>query len=294
MKEAPIFELKEVCKAYPEFHLNHVSLSLPRGYIMGLIGPNGAGKSTTLQILMNLLPHDSGSVRVMQMEYPRDERSIKDRVGYVGEVQYFYENQSVRWMGQFASGFFSEWDAPLFSRYLERFDISPTKKARQLSKGTRVKLSLAIALSHHPELLVLDEPMSGLDPVVRRDLLGVFLDTIQDEKKSVLFSTHITSDVERIADFVAFLVEGKIVISAQKDSLLANYKRVHFADGAIPDPLVAQLKGLRQSLFGNAGITTCFETLRPELEALMANGKVKVENLNLDDILVGLVKGWSA
>jgi len=166
-----ILQIRNLRKEYREFVLDDISLDVPRGYIMGIIGPNGAGKSTTIKIIMNLVRADGGEVDVFGLTHQKNEKEIKNRIGYVGEEQYFYDSKSVAWTGRFVSQYYREWDENRFGKLLNEFQISRTKKVRELSKGMRVKLSLAIALSHNPELVILDEPTAGLDPVVRRELL---------------------------------------------------------------------------------------------------------------------------
>lgn len=287
-----ILSLKAISKDYREFKLDSISLEVPRGYILGLIGPNGAGKTTTIQIVMNLVRPSGGELSVFGMGYPKEEKAIKNRIGYVGEVQYFYEDRSVDWTGNFVSHFYENWDKNLFASLLNDFQISTSKKIRELSKGMRVKLSLALALSHQPDLILLDEPTSGLDPIVRREVLDLLRKLIsEDDRKSVVISSHITDDIERIADIVAYMVNGKIVLSSGKDDLLANWKRIHYRKGSLDGDITGAMLLVEENAFGCSGITDAFLGIKGEMAGLVEQGDVKIENVGLDDILICYAKG---
>jgi len=285
-----VLEARNLVKTYPEFRLDNVSLSVPRGSIKGLIGPNGAGKTTTIRILMNQIRLDAGEVSLFGFSYAGKEKEIKNRVGYVGEEQYFYPNKTVGWTGRFVAQYFKRWDENLFDSLLMRFGISRSKKTKDLSKGMKVKLSFALALSHHPELLILDEPTSGLDPVIRRELLDVLRESAREEGKSVLISSHITEDLARIADYVTFMHQGRVLLEAEKDDLLANWKRVHFKKGALPENVLAELVQVEDHMFGSSGILRNYQALRASLSAGVEREDVKVENITLDDVLISFVK----
>ena len=286
-----ILDVRNVRKEYRDFALDDVSLAIPRGYIMGLIGPNGAGKTTTIKILMNMIRADGGEVRIFGLVHDRDEKEIKNRVGYVGEEQYFYADKRVSWTGRFVSRYFERWDGGMFAKLLDDFGIDPRSKVKSLSKGEKVKLSLAIALSHGPELLILDEPTAGLDPVIRRDVLDMLMRFRDDGERSVFISSHITDDIMRIADYVAFIVEGRIAINAEKDGIMANWKKIHFRDGAVDPSIVGTLANIGRHAFSCSGITDRYGELREALAPAVAAGDVKVENVSLDDVLIAFVKG---
>lgn len=286
-----IVEIDNLRKVYKGFTLDNISLNIPKGSIMGLIGPNGAGKTTTIKILMDMIQPQSGSVRIFGMDHGKNVKHIRNRVGYVGEEPYFYGDKTVAWTGKFVSSFFDNWDTNTFQKLLTDFAISRTKKTRELSKGTKVKLSLAIALSHKPELMILDEPTAGLDPVIRREVLELLRTFPEDDKKSVLISSHITDDITRIADYVAYLVEGRIVLSEAKDELLSKWKRIHYKDGALEQRIVNTLTSRKTHMFGNSGVTSDYPSLKDALRDGMAREEIKVENVDLDDVLIALVKG---
>ncbi|SCG82472.1 putative ABC transporter ATP-binding protein yhcG [Proteiniborus sp. DW1] len=285
-----ILEISNLRKEYKEFTLKDISLTLPRGYIMGLIGPNGAGKSTTIKAIMNLINCDSGKIKLFGLDYENSEEEIKNKIGYVGEEQYFYEDMSVKWMEQFISQHYRQWNKDEFYALLERFNVSPTKKVQELSKGMRVKLSLALALAHNPELIILDEPTSGLDPVIRSEILKILLEIIQDENKSVLFSTHITEDIEKIADYVTYLIDGRIVLSAPKDELLEKWKTIHIKNGYEIREINSKLIGIEQNYFGITGLTDRYEELKNTIKPYIEKDVIRVENTSIDQILISLVK----
>jgi len=282
-------EVKGLVKNYPRFRLGPLDFEVPKGSIVGLIGQNGAGKTTLIKSMLHLIVADAGSVRIGEYDLSRNEREIKNMVGYVGEQQYYYEDKRVEWLGNFISQFYSSWDGVLFERILERFELDPKKRARELSKGMRVKLSFAIALAHNPKLMLLDEPTSGLDPVIRRELLEELREFAGLEDRSVVISSHITDDIDRLADFVAFLHEGKVVLYSEKDSLLSEWKRIHYIPGSLGN-LEQSLLNIRETVFGSSGITKEYSRLADTLSISMTRGEVKVENLGLDDILINLVR----
>ncbi len=286
-----ILELQNVQKRYKGFVLDGISLSLPQGYILGLIGPNGAGKTTTIKILMNMVKRNGGEVQVFGLDPQKSAKQIKNKVAYLGEEQYFYGNKTVAWTGNFVRSFYDNWDTNTFQSLLTNFEISRTKKTRELSKGMKVRFSLALALSHNPDLLILDEPTAGLDPVIRREVLELLRKKSKNEGKSVIISSHITDDIMRTADLVAFLIQGKIVLVSEKDELLSNWKRIHYKKGALSSDIVNSLTRRKDHAFGSSGVTDRYLELKDLLVQGITEGVVKIENVNLDDILISLVKG---
>jgi ABC-2 type transport system ATP-binding protein len=286
-----ILEIKNLRKRYKGFALDGISLDLPQGYILGLIGPNGAGKTTTIKILMNMVKRDGGDVRVFGLDPQKKAKSIKNKVGYLGEEQYFYGNKTVAWTGNFVSAFYDDWDTNAFQSLLTSFGISRTKKTRELSKGMKVRFSLALALSHNPDLLILDEPTAGLDPVIRREVLELLRKKSKNEGKSVIISSHITDDIMRTADLVAFLIQGKIVLVSEKDELLSNWKRIHYKKGALGSDIVNSLTRQKDHAFGSSGVTDRYLEIQDSLVQGITEGVIKIESVNLDDILISLVKG---
>ncbi|MDF2631776.1 MAG: putative transporter, ATPase component [Caproiciproducens sp.] len=217
-----ILQITNLCKSYKEFQLNNVNFSVPSGSIVGFIGENGAGKTTTIKLILNEIKRDSGSVKIFGMDNIRDERKIKEQIGVVFDESYFHGEFNAGDISKIMSKVFQSWDNNLFDRYLTEFKLPKNKIIKEYSKGMKMKLGIASALSHKPRLLILDEATSGLDPIVRSEILDIFLDFIQDETHSVLFSSHITSDLEKVADYVVFIHEGQIVFDRSKDELIYN------------------------------------------------------------------------
>lgn len=216
-------EIRELSKDYGDFVLNKVSFTLPRGVIMGLIGENGAGKSTTINCILNETQKSGGEVLIFGKDHITDEIGIKDKLGIVFDENHFPDIFTPEEIGKFMSGIYSCWDWPLYRQYLEKFELPKDKKIKDFSKGMKVKLAFAVALSHNAELLILDEATSGLDPIIRDDVLDMLIDFVQDENHSVLVSSHITSDLEKVADYITFIHKGKLVFSHEKDDLIDNY-----------------------------------------------------------------------
>jgi ABC-2 type transport system ATP-binding protein len=285
-----ILKIRNLRKEYEEFVLDDISWDIPKGFITGLIGPNGAGKTTTIKLIMNLIKSDGGNIEVFGLDHVTKDIEIKNRVGYVGEVQYFYEHHSANWTGKFVSHFFTDWDMERYQKLLEDLEIPKKKMVRKFSKGMRVKLSLAIALSHNPELIILDEPTAGLDPIIRRDVLDFLQNITQNGDKSVLISSHITDDIARIADNITYMINGQIALISAKDDLLANWKRIHYSRGVLDPKISKNLEQVEDHAFGGSGITRDYLQIKDSLSQGMANGDVKVENVGLDDILISLVK----
>lgn len=214
-------EVSDITKTYDTFTLDHISFSLPSGSIMGFIGENGAGKTTTLKALLGLVKKDAGSVHILGKEYNKStELELKEQLGIVFDECRFPENLSAVHIGKIMASIYKNWDKALYSRYLSAFSLSEKKLVKEYSRGMKMKLSIATALSHRPRLLLLDEPTSGLDPVIRNEILDVFLEYIQDEGNSILLSSHITSDLEKIADYITFIHQGKLVFSKYLLTLL--------------------------------------------------------------------------
>ena len=218
-----ILEIRELSKDYGDFVLDKISFSLPRGVIMGLIGENGAGKSTTINCILNEIQKSSGTIRIFGKDHSTDEIEIKDKLGVVFDENHFPDIFTPEEIGKFMSGIYSAWEWQLYHRFLEKFELPKDKRIKDFSKGMKVKLAFAVALSHNAELLILDEATSGLDPIIRDDVLDMLIDFVQDESHSVLVSSHITSDLEKVADYITFIHKGKLIFTQDKDTLIDNY-----------------------------------------------------------------------
>ena len=216
-------EIKGVTKKYDGFTLDNISFDVPRGSIMGFIGQNGAGKTTTIHGILNIIPIDAGEIRVLGMDHLQQEQQIKERIAVVFDEMPFHDLFTAAEMGRIFKGLYPVWDDAFFRQNLDRFRLPQNQKIGQFSKGMKMKLQIACAISHGAELLIMDEATTGLDPVVRSEILDLFLEYLQDEGHSILMSSHITSDLEKIADSVTFIDRGKILLSGYKDDILAAH-----------------------------------------------------------------------
>ena len=220
-----ILEVKGLNKTYKNshFHLNNVSLSIPSGTIMGFVGENGAGKSTTIGCILNTLIKDSGTIKIFGKEMTDASTEIRDNIGVVYDTNSFPAFLTPKQIASAMRHMYTTWDNNLYLNYLKKFKLPESQNIKAYSRGMSMKLNIAVALAHNPKLLVLDEATSGLDPIVRDEILDVFLDFVTDENKSILLSSHITSDLEKVADYITFIHEGNIVFTESKDNLIYNY-----------------------------------------------------------------------
>ena len=274
-----ILSVTNLCKTYPKFFLDNISFSLERGFIMGFIGRNGAGKTTTLKSMLGLVHPDSGEVKMNDLDFSLHEFECKQNIGFVlGGVDYF-PKKKISTITDVTKRFYPQWDEEAYLGYLARFELDPDKRVDELSAGMRVKYSLALALSHHADLLILDEPTSGLDPVSRDDLLDLFQELIQDGERSILFSTHITSDLERCADYITYIKDGKLLFSEEKDTFMQRYHLIGGNQEQLFPDLEKHLVGLRKHRFGFEAMIPVdvqldlsgFEISKPNLEAIMVH-----------------------
>ncbi|MBD5161241.1 MAG: ABC transporter ATP-binding protein [Oscillibacter sp.] len=226
--------VEALTKTYPSFTLDQVSFTLGRGRIMGLIGRNGAGKSTTLKSILNLVSPDSGGIELLGMPFPGRETDCKQKTGVVLGGIDFFQHKRLEAVTAVTRRFYREWDQGAYERYLREFELDPRKKVKELSAGMRVKYLIALALSHKAELFLFDEPTSGLDPVSRDELLGLFRALVKDGTRSILFSTHITSDLEKCADDITYLKDGKVLASGPKEAFLRSFQYLRAAEDAEP------------------------------------------------------------
>lgn len=280
-----ILEVNNLKKTYKDFTLNNISFTLERGYIMGFIGPNGAGKSTTIKLIMNLLHKDNGDIKIFGLDNLKHEKEVKNRIGFVYDENYYYEDLTMESMKKIISPFYSKWDEVSFKEYMKEFDLDPKKKIKTLSKGMKMKFSLAIALSHNAELIIMDEPTSGLDPVFRREILDILYSLIQDENKSVFFSTHITTDLEKIADYITFINNGNIVFSKPKDEILESYGIVKGGLELLDNSTRKEFISINENRFG-------FEALSNDIGRIkrLFRNEVIIEKPSLEDIMVYSVR----
>ncbi len=277
-------ELKEVTKEYPGFSLK-MDLALPQGAILGLIGSNGAGKTTTLRMILGLAAPDSGSIRLWGQDVSRLPPAVREEIGVVFDENSFHESRTPLQMGRILSGIYRTWDTSCYSSLLERLELPARKKIQDFSRGMKMKLAIACALSHRPRLLLLDEPTSGLDPVVRLQILDIFQEFLQDETHSILLSSHITTDLSRIADYVVFMDRGRIILQGEKDALLEHYGILKGPAAQAEELDPSEVLGLETGPHGFSALVrerSVFRTRYPHMV---------IDPPTLDDILFYLTRG---
>ena len=277
-------QAENLTKQYPGFLLDHVSFTLPKGSIMGLIGENGAGKSTTIKAILDLIHADAGTVTFWGQTLSSSP-PLKEDIGVVFDGINFYETLTPAKVGKISAAAYRQWDDKLYRDYLTRFGLPLDKEIKSFSKGMKTKLCIAVALSHHPKLLILDEATSGLDPVIRDDILDVFLDFVQDEEHSILMSSHISTDLEKIADYITFIHQGKVLFCKSKDELRYQYGVVRcgaeqFQAIASEDVLAWRKEDYQYSVL-----------VADKEAAKRKYPNAVVDDATIDDILVLYVKG---
>ncbi|MBS7315200.1 MAG: ABC transporter ATP-binding protein [Clostridiaceae bacterium] len=243
-------ELHNLTKQYDGFSLGPVNLTLPSGCIMGFIGENGAGKSTTIKLILNLIRRDGGEISILGQTLSSRNPALKEQIGVVMDESSFPDNLSLKNVDLILKNCYQTWSSERFFRYCNKFDIPEKKVIREYSRGMKMKLSIAVALSHNSRLLILDEATSGLDPVVRDEILDVFLEFIQDERNSIFISSHIISDLEKICDYITFIHKGQILLCEEKDVLLEQYAIAHCTKEQFSALAADAVIGARQNTFG--------------------------------------------
>ncbi len=282
-----ILELQQICKTFPklDFILDKISFSLPYGAILGFVGENGAGKTTTIGCILNTVRKDSGMVKLFGKEMQDIDTDIREKIGVVYDGDNFPGYWTAEQLSQVMEGIYTQWDHALFQKYLEDFHLPVKQKIKNYSRGMTMKLAIAAALSHHPQLLILDEATSGLDPVMRDEMLDVFLEFVQEESHSILLSSHITSDLEKVADYITFIHNGKLIMTVSKNDLVYHYAVMRCKESQFlaldPDDIITYRKRDYQ------------------IDVLVADGKeaqgkykdVVVDHVSVDEIMLLLVKG---
>ena len=275
-------EIKGLEKRYDGFRLGSFDLTLPSGCIMGLVGENGAGKSTTIKLIMNAIGRDAGEISVLGVDNrSAGFRDVKEDIGVVLDEAYFPEVMSARNVGNVMALTYKNWDAAAFEGYLKKFSLAPDKMFKEYSRGMRMKLAIAAALSHGAKLLILDEATSGLDPMARDELLDIFNDFTRDENCSILLSSHIVSDLEKICDYIAFLHRGRLVLCEEKDRLLEEYALIRLPEERLRELPEESVISRRAS-----GYATEALVLRGGIPAA-----IPTEHTSLEDIILFMAKG---
>ena len=277
-------ELNHIHKSFPGFAIQDLCLTVPSGTICGLVGENGAGKSTTIRLLMNALRPDGGAARVLGVDASSPEfRDVKEDVGVVLDEAYYPETLNTLQVGKVMAGTYKRWDQGTYERYLRRFDLPEKKQFKDFSRGMKMKLAIAVALSHQPKLLVLDEATSGLDPIVRDEVLEIFIEFTREEDHSILISSHILSDLEKLCDYIAFLHQGRLLFCDEKDRLLETYGV--FAGTA------EQLESLREEAIVGREETHGYGGVRALVRRDEVPAGLELERASVEDIILFMVKG---
>ena len=275
-----LIEINGLCKNFEAFQVKDVSFTLEQGFIMGFIGRNGAGKSTTLKTMLNLMKNDGGDIKLCGLSMPQDEIEIKNQVGYVFGGVDFYPESKISKITDVTKTFYREWNDSLYKKLCERFEIDQNKKFKQLSAGMKVKYSIAVAMSHNPKLLILDEPTSGLDPAARDDLVLLFQEFIEDGEHSILFSTHITSDLEKCADYITYIKKGQILASDEREAFRQSYISVAGKKEQLSPETEGKIIGLHTHQLGFEGL------MKTEDKALAEKGGFEIAEPTLEDIMI--------
>lgn len=278
-------EVRNLRKKYGRFELRDVSFALESGLIMGFIGPNGAGKTTTIKAILNQVRKDAGEILLWGKDNVLHEIELKNRIGVVLDEGHFYGHLSLKRMKELIAPFYRTWDERQYRRYIADFRLDEGKKISELSKGMRMKYAIALALSHGADLLIMDEPTSGLDPIVREELLELLRRMIQDENKTVFFSTHITSDLDKVADRIALLNDGRLLFNKTKDELMDAHAVVKGPLSLLTGPAEALFVGIRKSDYG-------FEALTDDRAAArrLLGGQAVFERASVEDLMLYYVR----
>ncbi|MBM7715416.1 ABC transporter ATP-binding protein [Siminovitchia sp. FSL H7-0308] len=281
-----VIELRNVEKTFKGFQLQNFSLDVKKGYVTGMIGPNGAGKSTTIKLIMNLIKADRGTIKVFGMDYEKNAKNIKEKIGFVCDENVFYEDSTLKAMKNIIRPAYTQWDESQFNYYVELFELPLKKKVKTFSKGMKMKASLAMALSHHPELLIMDEPTSGLDPVFRRELLEILRELMLTGDKTILFSTHITTDLDRIADYITFIHGGRHIFTKEMYQIEEQYAIVKGSLDLLDADTEKEFISIRKTESG-------FEALTEHKERVMNifGEEAIIEKPTLEDIMYYTNKG---
>lgn len=281
-----VLELKGVSKRYGTFALENISFSLPQGYIMGLIGINGAGKSTLLKTMLDIVKRDQGEIYMFGKDTKTDIVEIKQDIGFVFDDSYFYGHLNCNQMKKIIAPFYHNWDEEKYQSYMKRFGLPTDKKIKAFSKGMKMQYNIAVALSHKAKLIIMDEPTAGLDPLVRRDLLNLLQEVVMEEEVSVLFSTHVTTDLEKIADYITYIHNGHVEFSDEKDKILEDYCIVKGDNSLLDDQNSKAFIHIEKNQHGFQGLSRDKEEINRQF-----GDEVLIEKASLEDIMYFTSKG---
>lgn len=281
-----VIELNNVQKKFKEFEVKDFSLQVKKGFVTGFVGPNGAGKSTIIKLIMNLMKPDAGEVCVFGENYRDAEKGIKERIGIVFDDNVFFEQLTLKEMKGIIAPSYENWDEGQFQDYIERFELPMKTKTKNFSKGMKMKASLAFALSHRAELIIMDEPTAGLDPVFRRELLEILYDLMQDGEKTIFFSSHITTDLDRIADYITFINDGEHIFTKEAYEVEKSYAMVKGPLDFLEPAIEGQFVSLRKASTGFEGLTDNVQVISE-----FATERVVIEKATLEDIIYYTKRG---
>ena len=280
-----VLEIKNLCKKYDHFELKNISFTLPKGMIMGFIGENGAGKTTTIKAILDIIKSYSGEIKIFGLDNRKNDKEIKEDIGVVLDDMFFPEILTPNDINKTMQGIYKNWDTKMCKDYLQEFSLLPTKQIKTFSKGMKKKLEIAAALSHHPKLLILDEPTSGLDPVARIEVIQIFQNILEKEECSILLSSHITTDLERIADYITFINNGEIVLSKTTDELLNKYGIVKCTEKEFKDIDKKDYLKYKKSKYEYEVLITNKKEFKTKYNISI------IDKITLDDLMVLMIKG---
>lgn len=279
-----VIQFNDVTKNRKDFTIDNMNLSIPQGYITGFIGPNGSGKTTTIRLMMDLIQPNSGNIELFGVS--NKNHHIKQKIGFVYDDLYMYEDYTIKKTHTIIAPLYTNWNENLFQTYLSKFNLPYKKRLKTFSKGMKMKCSLLFALSHEPELIIMDEPTAGLDPIFRRELLGIVQDIMVRDNQSIFLSTHITTDLDRIADYIVLIDDGKILLQKSMEDIREQYHLVRGKKELLDHDIRQLLRGIQET---NVGFTALFEGdphIFKEFE-----DDIVIEEASLEDIMFYLIGG---
>lgn len=279
-------KIKNLSKDFKDFSLNIKELDIKEGYVTGFIGPNGSGKTTTIKLIMNMLKKDNGTIKILGKEYKACDLSIKEQIGYVGDYSGYLHDAKISIIKKNISRFYKNWDEELYKKYINKFKLDEKKTYKELSKGQKKQFELAIVLSHHPKVIIMDEPTANLDPLVRNEFLEILQERIEVDNASVFYSTHITSDLDKVGDYLVFIYKGKIILEGDKYSILEEHSIVRGKKELLNNETKEIFISVSENSFGFEGL------VRNKKEAYEIFGEeVVYDKPNLEDILTFYTRG---
>lgn len=276
----PIIDLQNVSKKMNDFSIDQMNLQVEKGMVTGFIGENGAGKSTTIKLIMNLLKPDTGDIKLFGLDYHTHEKEIKERIGFVYDSNIFFEGMNLKDIKRVVAPAYRQWDDALFKNYVDQFELPMNKAIKSFSKGMQMKASIALAISHHAELIIMDEPTAGLDPIFRRELLGLLQALMMDSNQTIFFSTHITTDLDRIADYIAFIQNGKLLFNQSTEDIKDQYALVKGSNDLLDRDTEQFFLNIKRTNSGFTALTNQLKKVKDVFE-----DTVIMEQVTLEDIM---------